>query len=157
MTFEKCASSDFSRTRRWLMQAGYRDAMDVNYYFGARILMAAIGFVSVAALTGLKNLPLLIGVTGLGFILPRFILKRMIRDRRGAPEDEHKYRKQKKFGLSFWESLRRTITVDLLRPCASLLRGRTVEMDPFQRVPRIFAITTLALFLVVLAIVCWHP
>jgi tight adherence protein C len=73
--------SDVSRTRRWLMQAGYRDAMDVNYYFGARILMATIGFVSVAALTALKNPPLLIGVTGLGFILPRFILKRMIRDR----------------------------------------------------------------------------
>jgi len=35
-----------------IMRAGYRDA---NYYFGARILMAAIGFVSVAALTGLKN------------------------------------------------------------------------------------------------------
>jgi len=73
--------SDVSRTRRWLMQAGYRDAMDVNYYFGARILMATIGFVSVALLTAFKNPPLLIGVTGLGFILPRFILKRMIRDR----------------------------------------------------------------------------
>jgi len=73
--------SDVSRTRRWLMQAGYRDAMDVNYYFGARILMATVGFVSIAALTALKNPPLLIGVTGLGFILPRFILKRMIRDR----------------------------------------------------------------------------
>jgi tight adherence protein C len=73
--------SDVSRTRRWLMQAGYRDAMDVNYYFGARILMATIGFAAVAVLTGLKNPPLLIGFTGLGFILPRFILKRMIRER----------------------------------------------------------------------------
>jgi len=73
--------SDVSRTRRWLMQAGYRDAMDVNYYFGARVLMAAIGFATVAVLTGVGNPPLLIGVTGLGFILPRFILKRMIRDR----------------------------------------------------------------------------
>ena len=73
--------SDVSRTRRWLMQAGYRDAMDVNYYFGARVLMATICFATVAVLTGLANPPLLIGVTGLGFILPRFILKRMIRDR----------------------------------------------------------------------------
>jgi tight adherence protein C len=73
--------SDVSRTRRWLMQAGYRDAMDVNYYFGARVLLAAIGFATVAVLTGLANPPLLIGITGLGFILPRFILKRMIRDR----------------------------------------------------------------------------
>ena len=69
-----------------IMRAGYRDA---NYYFGARILMAAIGFVSVAALTGLKNPPLLIGVTGLGLILPRFILKRMIRDRQGLELDPY--------------------------------------------------------------------
>ncbi len=32
---------DVSRTRAWLIQAGYRDAIDVNYYFGARLLMAA--------------------------------------------------------------------------------------------------------------------
>jgi tight adherence protein C len=270
--------SDVSRTRRWLMQAGYRDAMDVNYYFGARILMATIGFVSVAVLTAFKNPPLLIGVTGLGFILPRFILKRMIRDRQarirlGLPDaldltvicveaglaldqalmrvgqDLHhahpdlseefhlvnlemragKPRAEalrnlvertgvddlralvgtliqadrfgtsiaqalrlhsdslrteriqriqraeeqaakttikmvpplviwlKKIGLSFWESLRRMIRGDFLRPCASLLRGRTVEMAPFQKVPRIFAITMLVLFLVVLAIVRRHP
>jgi tight adherence protein C len=73
--------SDVSRTRKWLIQAGYRDAVDANYYFGARMLMAAIGFATVAVLSGLSNVPLLIGVTGLGFILPRFILKRMIRDR----------------------------------------------------------------------------
>src|SRR5690242_12259284 len=36
--------ADVSRTRRMLIQAGYRDAMDVNYYFGSRILMAAVGF-----------------------------------------------------------------------------------------------------------------
>ena len=69
----------------------------------------------------------------------------------------HKYR--------FWQPLRhtiysfcesvRTITVDFLRPCASLLRGRNVEMEPFQRVPRIFAIVMLVLFLVVLA--RWRP
>src|SRR6476659_1535645 len=28
--------SDVSRTRAWLIQAGFRDAIDVNYYFGAR-------------------------------------------------------------------------------------------------------------------------
>jgi tight adherence protein C len=35
----------------------------------------------VAVLSGFNNFPLLIGVTALGFILPRFILKRMIKDR----------------------------------------------------------------------------
>ena len=73
--------ADVSRTRRWLMQAGYRDAIDVNYYFGARLLMAAIGFGAVALFTGFTDPPLLIGVGGLGFILPRFILKRIIKDR----------------------------------------------------------------------------
>ena len=73
--------SDVSRTRRWLIQAGFRDVMDVNYYFGARVLLAAVGFVVVIALFGINNLPLLIGIAALGFILPRFILKRMIKDR----------------------------------------------------------------------------
>jgi tight adherence protein C len=73
--------ADVSRTRAWLIQGGYRDAIDVNYYFGARVLMAGIGFAAIALLSGFDNLPLLIGVTGLGFILPRFILKRMIKDR----------------------------------------------------------------------------
>jgi len=73
--------SDVSRTRGWLIQAGFRDAVHVNYYLGARILMAAAGFAAVSLFTGFNNLPLLIGITGLGFILPRFLLKRMIRDR----------------------------------------------------------------------------
>ncbi len=73
--------ADVSRTRKWLIQAGYRDAIDVNYYFGARLLMAAVGFGAIAVSTGFTNPPLLIGLTGLGFILPRFFLKRMIKDR----------------------------------------------------------------------------
>jgi tight adherence protein C len=73
--------ADVSRTRRMLIQAGYRDVMDVNYYFGARILMAAVAFLGVALWLGFDDLPLLIGITALGFLLPRFILKRMIRDR----------------------------------------------------------------------------
>jgi tight adherence protein C len=73
--------ADVSRTRRWLIQAGFRDAIDVNYYFGARVLSAAIGFLAVALSMGFDNPALLIGVTALGFLLPRFILKRMIRDR----------------------------------------------------------------------------
>jgi len=73
--------ADVSRTRAWLIQGGYREAVHVNYYLGLRVLMAAVGFVAVASFTGFDNVPLLIGVSGLGFILPRFILKRMIRDR----------------------------------------------------------------------------
>ncbi len=73
--------ADVSRTRGWLIQAGFRDASHVNYYFGSRILMAAVGFGLVALLSGFDNGPLLIGITDLGFMLPRFILKRMIRER----------------------------------------------------------------------------
>ena len=73
--------ADVSRTRAWLIQAGYRDAIDVNYYFGARILMGFAGFAGVALLSGFDNLPLLIGIGGLGFLLPRFILKRRIKNR----------------------------------------------------------------------------
>src|ERR1700681_4772594 len=49
--------SDVSRTRAWLIQAGYRDAIDVNYYFGARILLGLAGFGAVAVFTGFDNLP----------------------------------------------------------------------------------------------------
>ena len=73
--------ADVSRTRRWLIQAGFRNAIDVNYYFGARVLMAAIGLIGVVSLAGLNNPALVISVTALGFVLPRFILKRMIKDR----------------------------------------------------------------------------
>jgi tight adherence protein C len=73
--------ADVSRTRAWLIQAGFRDASHVTYYFGARVLMAAVGFAVAALIAGFDNPVLLVGVTGLGFFLPRFILKRMIKDR----------------------------------------------------------------------------
>lgn len=73
--------ADVSRTRHWLIQAGFRDAIDVNYYFGARVLTAAIAFLAVALSVGFDNPALLIGITALGFLLPRFLLKRMIRER----------------------------------------------------------------------------
>lgn len=73
--------ADVSRTRGWLIQAGLRDASHVNYYFGLRVLLAAVAFGGVALFGGLNNPALMIGIPALGFILPRFFLKRMIRDR----------------------------------------------------------------------------
>jgi tight adherence protein C len=73
--------ADLSRTRAWLIQAGFRDAIHINYYFGARLLMAGVGFAGVALFAGFDNLFLLAGIPGLGFFLPRFLLKRMIKDR----------------------------------------------------------------------------
>jgi len=73
--------ADVSRTRGWLIQAGFRDAADVNYYFGIRVLTAVVGFFATILLAGFNNPVLIVGITALGFLLPRFILKRMIRDR----------------------------------------------------------------------------
>src|ERR1700739_427287 len=49
------SSADVSRTRAWLIQAGYRDVMDVNYYFGARMLGVGLGFSAVALFAGFDN------------------------------------------------------------------------------------------------------
>jgi tight adherence protein C len=73
--------ADVSRTRAWLIQAGLRDAAHVNYYFGIRLILAALGFLGVLAFRGFDNPPLLLGITALGFFVPRFFLKRMIKDR----------------------------------------------------------------------------
>jgi tight adherence protein C len=75
------SSTDTDRTRAWLIQAGYRESRHITIYQGIRVLFAAIGFVSVLLISGLKSPPLLVGVTGLGFFIPRFFLKRMINDR----------------------------------------------------------------------------
>jgi len=75
------STADVSRTRAWLIQAGYREAIHVNYYFGARIFGAAVGFAAVLLFSGVNNPFLLAGIPGLGFFLPRFLLKRMINAR----------------------------------------------------------------------------
>jgi Flp pilus assembly protein TadC len=73
--------TDTNRTRGWLIEAGYREARHITIYQGVRVLFAAIGFVTVLLISGVKSPPLLIGVTGLGFFIPRFFLKRMINER----------------------------------------------------------------------------
>src|SRR5207253_893082 len=73
--------ADVSRTRAWLIQAGYREPRHLTMYVGSRALAALFGLVLVIAATGGRSPLLLIGVTGLGFFLPRFFLKRLIRDR----------------------------------------------------------------------------
>lgn len=75
------SSTDTNRTRTWLIQAGYREARHMTIYQGIRVLFAAVGFVSVLAIWRLSSPPLLVGVTSLGFFIPRFFLKRMINDR----------------------------------------------------------------------------
>jgi tight adherence protein C len=73
--------TDTNRTRAWLIEAGYREARHMTIYQGIRVLFAVVGFVSVLLISGVKSPPLLVGLTGLGFFIPRFFLKRMIKER----------------------------------------------------------------------------
>ena len=73
--------SEVSQTRLWLIQAGYRNAQHVTIYRGLRVLFAALGFVSVFVFTGFNSPMLLLGLTAFGFFLPRFILKKKLKER----------------------------------------------------------------------------
>jgi tight adherence protein C len=75
------STDDSNRTRSWLIQAGYREQRHITIYQGVRVLFAVLGFCSVAVISGVKSPPLLLGVTALGFFIPRFFLKRKINDR----------------------------------------------------------------------------
>jgi len=72
---------EVSRTRAWLIQAGYREQRHLAAYVGLRFLLAFLGLMTVIAVSGFRSLPLLVAVTALGFFIPRFILKRMIKKR----------------------------------------------------------------------------
>jgi tight adherence protein C len=72
--------SEVSRTRAWLIQAGYRDARHLSMYVGSRVGMAIFGLAIVLAI-GSNSLYLLVGIPAFGFFLPRFVLKRLIRKR----------------------------------------------------------------------------
>ena len=73
--------SDVSRTRAWLIQAGLRESRHVSYYFGARLMLAFLGLAGVILFSGFDSVPLLVCIPALGFFIPRFFLKRMIKDR----------------------------------------------------------------------------
>jgi tight adherence protein C len=75
------STDDSNRTRAWMIQAGYREQRHITIYQGIRVLFAAVGFFSVVVVSGVKSPPLLLGVTALGFFIPRFFLKRKINDR----------------------------------------------------------------------------
>jgi tight adherence protein C len=73
--------TEVSRARAWLIQAGYRESRHLTLYLGIRVFMALLALGTVLVVSGLGSPLLLIGAPALGFLLPRFILKRMIRDR----------------------------------------------------------------------------
>lgn len=74
--------TEVSSTRALLMQAGYRDPNHLTIYFGVRALLAFGGLVFVLATGVGLNSPMMIVALPLGgYMLPRFMLKRMIRNR----------------------------------------------------------------------------
>jgi len=73
---------EVSRTRAWLMQAGYRESKHLTFYFGIRILLAIVLLVVGLASGILTRQPYVLAALIAGaFIVPRFILKRMITHR----------------------------------------------------------------------------
>jgi tight adherence protein C len=73
--------AEANKSRAWLMQAGYREARHETIYFGMRVFCALAGLLLVVLASGVDSPYLLIGIPALGFLLPRFVLKRMIRER----------------------------------------------------------------------------
>jgi tight adherence protein C len=73
--------TEVSETRSWLIQAGYRESRHVSVYFGLRVLFAVLGLVGVVLVSGFNSILLLVGIPALGFFLPRFFLKRAVKQR----------------------------------------------------------------------------
>jgi tight adherence protein C len=73
--------AEASKSRAWLMQAGYRQSRHETVYFGLRVFGTLLGLATVMLASGFDSPYLLIGIPALGFLLPRFVLKRMIRER----------------------------------------------------------------------------
>ncbi|MGA8150470.1 MAG: type II secretion system F family protein [Terriglobales bacterium] len=72
---------EVSRARKWLIQAGYREERHLTIYVGSRLACALFGFALVVASSGFDSPVLLVSVTAFGFFVPRFVLKRIIRNR----------------------------------------------------------------------------
>jgi tight adherence protein C len=73
------SSGDKSRT--WLIQAGFRERRHMVIYAASKVFGAAFLFGLAVALTGFQSTLLLVGAAMLGLFLPRFVLKRLIRNR----------------------------------------------------------------------------
>lgn len=73
------SASEASRTRLWLMQAGYRDPRHARLYFGLRALAVIAPLLAVLG-SGLEHTApvLLLLAPGAGLVLPRFVLKKRV-------------------------------------------------------------------------------
>ena len=74
--------SEVSQTRALLMQAGYREPRHMTIYFALRLLLG-VGALALVVTFGLarRSPILLVALPVLGYILPRFVLKRQAQRR----------------------------------------------------------------------------
>lgn len=73
---------DANRTRLWLMQAGYREPKHAEIYFGLRALMVIAPVALTLAMGWERRAPLLLfALPALGWVLPRFALRRLAAQR----------------------------------------------------------------------------
>ncbi len=75
---------DISRTRKWLIQAGYRDPRHVTIYYGLRVLCMISAALAVVVLGRTQGLPLVMLAAAIAYFVPRFALKRKIKSRQRA-------------------------------------------------------------------------
>src|SRR6266568_837968 len=75
------SSDDVSRTRTWLVQAGFREQRHLAVYIASRVVCAIVLPGLALAVVGLQSILLLLGAAALGLFLPRFMLKRLIAKR----------------------------------------------------------------------------
>jgi tight adherence protein C len=73
--------SEVSRARGWLIQAGYREPRHLTVYVGSRVALAVAGMLITILVMPTFNWLYVVGIGGVGFFIPRFMLKRLIRQR----------------------------------------------------------------------------
>lgn len=69
------------RSRLWLIQAGFRERRHLVIYQASRIFGAVVLFLFAVLISGFDSVALLAGAAALGLFMPRFMLKRLIRNR----------------------------------------------------------------------------
>jgi tight adherence protein C len=76
---------EVGRVRAMLMMAGYREPRHLKLYYGIRVFLALL-FATLVTVTGMAfQKPIMVLAAAVfGFILPRFVLKRMIKSRQRA-------------------------------------------------------------------------
>jgi tight adherence protein C len=74
--------SEVSRTRHSLMMAGYRQVSHLTFYYGMRVLLPLLAIaLLITSRWGISSPALLISVPLFLYLLPRFVMKRLIKHR----------------------------------------------------------------------------